>query len=81
MPASRTKARGNRLPDAPTQSADQGMTTMNANLDLVASASDDLVIEEFGRNALAGQAPVPCGLTGVAQVPAAGSHDTSLHTV
>ncbi|MGW8731178.1 hypothetical protein ACWGNF_34685 [Streptomyces sp. NPDC055808] len=50
---------------------------MNANVGLAVSVSDDLVIEEFGRNALAGQVPVPCGLTGAAPVPAAGTRDAS----
>jgi hypothetical protein len=56
------------------------MTNMNANLGLAVSVSDDLVIEEFGRYLLAGQAPVPCGLTGVAQVPAVGTRDASRYT-
>ncbi|MFD7167458.1 hypothetical protein [Streptomyces violascens] len=54
---------------------------MNANVALAVSVSDDLVIEEFGRNLLIGQAPVPCGLTGVAQVPVAGARDASRYNV
>ncbi|GHB70557.1 hypothetical protein ABZ829_28800 [Streptomyces xanthochromogenes] len=55
---------------------------MNANvgLGLAVSVGDDLVIEEFGRNVLAGQAPVPCGLTGVAPVPAAGNRDAARYS-
>ncbi|MEU9100237.1 hypothetical protein [Streptomyces sp. NPDC048361] len=56
---------------------------MNANLGLshTVCASDDLVIEEFGRYLLAGQLPVPCGLTGVTQPPSAVARDAARYTV
>ncbi|MEU3501139.1 hypothetical protein ABZ726_10335 [Streptomyces hundungensis] len=53
---------------------------MNANLSLVVTVGDDLVIEEFGRHHLVGQAAVPCGLTGVTPVPVAGARDASRYT-
>ena len=53
---------------------------MNANIGLAVSVSDDLVIEEFGRYLLAGQAPRPLRAPGVAQVPAVGTRDASRYT-
>ncbi|MET9365482.1 hypothetical protein ABZX93_31840 [Streptomyces sp. NPDC006632] len=52
---------------------------MNANLGLglTVSASDDLVIEEFGRAAAFRQVPMLCLGSGVTQIPASAAVETA----
>ncbi|GGY23476.1 hypothetical protein AB0M94_37240 [Streptomyces xanthochromogenes] len=54
---------------------------MNANVGLAVSVSDDLVIEEFGRQAAFGQVPMLCSGSGVAPIPASAATETSRRTV
>jgi hypothetical protein len=47
------------------------MDIMQGNTLVITAAHDDLVIEEFGRGAVAHQAPLMTHLCGVTQLPAA----------
>ncbi|AYG82985.1 hypothetical protein DWB77_05177 [Streptomyces hundungensis] len=53
---------------------------MNANLSLVVTVGDDLVIEEFGRHCAMSQLPRGTWGSGVAQIPAAVAAETARHT-
>ncbi|WP_189389173.1 hypothetical protein [Streptomyces sp. SDr-06] len=54
---------------------------MNANVGLSVSVLDDLVIEEFGRQAAFSQAPAGTWGSGVAQTPVSIAAETARRTV